>query len=172
MSTQDSALPNDLPPAYGMHDSPTKFLVCVDKSETSRTALRFACIKAKKRGGVVDILHVIEPSEFQSIFSISDQIQQDKHSEAEELLLRLSEEAATMTGILPTVLRRDGSVGPEILKAAVEDQGVNMLVIGVAPGQTKGKLVQWLCQQLGQDLIMPILLVPGNLTEAQMEELA
>ncbi len=159
-------------PAPSTIDSPTKFLVCVDRSEAAHTALRFACLKARKRGGVVDILHVIEPSEFQSIFSVSDQIQQDKHSEAEELLLRLSEEAAALTGILPTVLRRDGSVGPEILKAAVEDAGVNMLVLGVNPGQTKGKLVAWLCQQLGQDLIMPILLVPGNLTEAQMEELA
>lgn len=156
----------------GQLSSPTKFLVCVDRSETSRTALRFACLKAKKRGGVVDILHVIEPSEFQSIFSVSDQIQQDKHSEAEELLLRLSEEAAALTGILPAVLRRDGSVGPEILKAAVEDQGVNMLVLGVSPGQTKGKLVAWLSQQMGNDLIMPLMLVPGNLTDAQMEELA
>ena len=153
-------------------DSPTKFLVCVDKTETSRAALRFACIKAKKRGGVVDILHVVEPPEFQAIFSVSDQIQQDKHSEADELLARLSEEATTMAGIVPTILRRDGSVGPEILKAAVEDQGVNMLVLGVAPGQTKGKLVAWISQQMGSDLIMPVLLVPGNLTDAQMEELA
>lgn len=152
--------------------SPTKFLVCVDQSETARTALRFACLKARRRGGVVDILHVVEPSEFQSIFSISDQIQQDKYSQADELLLRLCEEAAALTGILPTVLRRDGTVGPEILKAAVEDMGVNMLVLGVSPGQTKGKLVAWLSQQMGQDLIMPLLLVPGNLTDAQMEELA
>ena len=84
----------------------------------------------------------------------------------------MSEEAKVLTGTVPTLLLREGATGPEIMKAAVEDQGVNMLVIGVNPSQTKGKLVTWINQQLGQDLIIPVMLVPGNLTDVQMDELA
>ena len=152
--------------------SPTKFLVCVDQGETSRTALRFACIKAKKRGGLVDILHVTQPAGFQSLFSVADQIQADSRDEAESLMNRLSEEANALSGVTPSILLREGDVGQEILKAAVEDQGVNMIVLGVSPGQSKGKLVGWLSSQLGSELILPMMLVPGNLTDQQIDELS
>jgi nucleotide-binding universal stress UspA family protein len=53
-------------------ERPVKFLVCVDGQSEAQVALRMACIKASKRGALVDILHVIEPAEAESLFGVSD----------------------------------------------------------------------------------------------------
>jgi nucleotide-binding universal stress UspA family protein len=151
---------------------PSKFLVCVDSSDVAKVALRFACLKAQKRGVLIDLLHVIQPAEFQSLFSIAGKIDNDARTAGEKLLNELSKEAEQLIGVKPTCLLREGSIGECILKTATDDQGVNMVLLGVSPGETRGKLVSWLCQQMGENLMMPIMLVPGNLTEAQMAELA
>lgn len=152
--------------------TPTKFLVCVDDSEASRVSLRFACIKAKKRGGLVDLLHVVQPADFQSLMGIADRMREEAKQKAEALLEKLSAEARELTGITPTILLREGAIGEEVLKAVVEDHGVNMLVLGVTPGPTRGKLIAWIASQMGEQLLIPIMLVPGNLTDQQIDELS
>lgn len=153
--------------------NPAKFLVCIDRHEASRVALRFACLKAKKRGGIVDIVHVMEPLGGQGLLSVTDAMKEQQKSEAESLLNQLCSDAFYNYGIKPTTLLREGKIGEEILKTAKEDEGVNMIVLGVAAkSSSRGKLIAWLSTQMGDELIMPIMLVPGNLTDAQMEELS
>lgn len=152
--------------------TPTKFLVCADGSDASHVALRFACIKAKKRGGLVDILHVVQPADFQSLMGIADRMREEAIQKAEVLLAELSAEAKRLTEIQPNILLREGSIGEEILKAAIDDHGVNMIVLGVTPGATRGKLIAWIASQMGEQLLIPIMLVPGNLTDQQIEELS
>lgn len=149
-----------------------KFLVCVDESPESLAALHFACIKAKKRGGLVDVLHVLPPADFQTLFSIADKMQEERRQEAENLLQKLADEAHKLTGITISILLREGPVGDEVIAAALEDYDANMLVLGVAPkAANRGKLIAWLASQMGDKLLIPMMLVPGNLTEQQMEEL-
>lgn len=153
--------------------NPTKFLVCIDRQEASRVALRFACMKAKKRGGIVDILHVMEPVDNQTLLSVTDAMKEEQHAEAEALITQLCNDAFYHFGIQPNGLIREGKIGEEILKTAKEDEGVNMIVLGVAPkSSNRGKLIAWLSNQFGDRLIMPIMLVPGNLTTEQMQELS
>ncbi len=159
--------------AMALPQNPTKFLVCIDKQEASRVALRFACMKAKKRGGIVDILHVIEPMEAQALISINDTMKEEQRAEAEALIAQLSSDAFYNFSIEPNGIIKEGKIGEEILKTAKEDVGVNMIVLGVSPkASTRGKLISWLSSQLGEGLIMPIMLVPGNLTTEQMQELS
>ena len=150
-----------------------KFLVCVSGSDESKVALRFACVKAKKRGGMVDILHVIPPADFSSLFGLADKMREERRQEAENLMQRLANEAYNLTALTPSILLREGDLGEEILAAANEDYDATMLVLGVTPqSHNRGKLIAWLSQQLGDRLLIPMLLVPGNLTEQQMEELS
>jgi nucleotide-binding universal stress UspA family protein len=147
------------------------FLVCVDGRTDSHIALRMACIKAQKRGGVVEILHVLEPAESESLFGASDKMRSEREAEAKAALLSLSAIAEGITGKKPTLLLKEGLVGETIVKVAV-DTHANMLVLGVVQGSSRGKLVAWLATQLGVRLWTPMLLIPANLTDEQMLEIS
>lgn len=148
-----------------------KFIVCVDDSSAAQVALRFACKKAAKRGGHVEILHVIPPSDMQNMFGALEKAREEQRSEAEKLMATLSQAAFEYSGITPTVQVRQGNPGEEILNAVLEDQGVDMIMLGISPESTPEgrRLIQWLSATLGDKLLVPLLLVPGNLTDLQIE---
>jgi nucleotide-binding universal stress UspA family protein len=154
-------------------EHPLKFLVCVDSRPESEVALRLACIKAAKRNGFVDILHVMEPPEAQTLLHVSEKIREEQIENAQILLNKLAQKAEEITSKQPNLLLREGPIGETIVKVAQENNGVNMLVLGVAKsGSSRGKLVAWLSTQLGEKLMMPIMLIPGNLTEQQIIDIS
>ena len=68
--------------------------------------------------------------------------------------------------------RMANRVGDEILKAIGEMKDVSVVVIGTAHHtKGRGKLAAWLAQQLGQKLFIPLLMVPGNLSDEQVRAL-
>lgn len=150
----------------------SKYLVGIDQHEESRVALRLACMKANARGSQVSILHVITPADFQTLGAIADRMREERKREGQELLSQLAEEAYATYGIRPHTVLREGPTGDEILAAALEDANVNMIVIGIAEhGTGRGKLASWLSTQLGSKLQVPLLMVPGNLTDQQLHTL-
>jgi len=151
---------------------PFKFLVCVDRGPEAKVALRLACLKALRRGGLVAMVHVIPPADFQTIHAVADRMRQERRQEAEHLLQSLADEAYAATGTHPEFILREGKTGDEILAAVMEDHDATMLVIGAAQQNSgRGTLAGWLASQLGSRLLIPLLLVPGNLTDQQIEAL-
>ena len=151
--------------------TPLRYLVCADIQNSSTTALRMACIKARMRKGVVDILHVLEPLESESLFGATDKIRAERENAAKSVLLLLSKTAEEITGTKPNLLLKEGLIGDIIVKVAA-DTGANMLVLGVEAGSSRGKLVAWLASQLGVRLWTPMMLIPTNLSDAQMLEIS
>ncbi len=151
---------------------PVKYLVCVDKYQESRVALRLATARASARGGHVDLVHVIPPNDFQSLPGVAERMRQERRSEAETLLAQVAGEVHAACGQLPSITLREGKIGDEIVAATAEDYDAAMLVLGVAAeGAGRGRLVAWLASQLGTKLLIPLLLVPGNLTDQQLATL-
>ena len=150
---------------------PAKYLVCVDSEPEAFVALRFACIKAAKRGGQVSVLYVMPDADVKALFSVADKMRSERTAEAEKLLEKLRNLALDFAGIAIDTILREGNVGDEILKYTMEDVDTNMLVLGVTQHGKKGKLSSWLASQLGDKLLIPLMLVPGNLTDQQIEEL-
>lgn len=150
----------------------TKFLVCVDGKDESKIALRLACMKANARGSRVCMLHVIAPADFQTLGAIADRMREERKAEGQALLSTLAEEAFATYGVRPDAVLREGSTGDEIIAAAFEDPDVNMIALGVAQQVSgRGKLTAWLASQLGSKLYVPLLMVPGNLTDQQLQSL-
>lgn len=151
----------------------TKYLVCVDGSAESHVALKLACLRVRRRkGSSVDLLHVISPIDFQTLHAIQDRMQEEKRAEAETLMQRFAQEAQQLSGVMPTIVLREGKPAVEILAAASEDKDVNMLVLGVSEKSgTRGSTLSWLTAQVGKKLSVPLLLVPGNLSDQQIEDL-
>lgn len=149
-----------------------RYLVCVDQHEESKVALRLACMKAKARKGAVSILHVIPPADFQTLGAVADRMREERLKEGEQLLAALADEAGRTYGLRPTPILREGPTGDEIITVAMEDPDVIMLVIGLTHDTaSRGKLASWLAGQLGGKLFTPLLMVPGNLTDQQLESL-
>lgn len=149
-----------------------KFLVCVDHREECKVALRLACMKARSRSGAVDIVHVITPGDFQTLGAVANRMREERKSEGEQLLAKLANEAATIYGIAPRTLLREGEIGEEIIAATVADPDIIVLVIGIAyQSKNRGGLAAWLAGQLGGKLLTPLLMVPGNLTDEQLRNL-
>jgi nucleotide-binding universal stress UspA family protein len=158
-----------------MSSSPNKsgkFLVCVAENDASPMALRMACKRAKRRGDRVDILTVVQPMDFQPLFGMGDRMSDDKREQSEKLLQQLAGIAHEECGITPTLHLREGKLGEQIIAAVMEDSDVTMLVIGLMPGSSTGtKLVGWLSERIGDELLVPMMLVPGNLTDQQLDTL-
>jgi nucleotide-binding universal stress UspA family protein len=92
--------------------------------------------------------------------------------EGNQLLSTLAEEAFATYGIRPDTVLREGSAGDEIIAATFEDSDVNMIALGVAQQTAgRGKLTAWLASQLGSKLYVPLLMVPGNLTDQQLQSI-
>ncbi len=148
---------------------PAKYLVCVSDTAEARVALKLACLKARGSAGLVEMLHVIPPADFQTLSSVADIIREEQRGEAEGFMSRIAEEANAVCGILPRMLIREGQIGEGILAALESDAEIDMLVLGAAENaKGKGTLIAWLAQQLGGKLQVPLLLVPGNLTDQQL----
>lgn len=150
-----------------------RYLVCVDGRKECRVALRLACMKVKARSGHITLLHVAPPVDFQTLGSIADRMRIERLNEGEALLAALSAEAQENFGITPTLLLLEGSPGEKIIETAMNDPNIIILVLGVTQQQHAGisKLSAWLASQLNGTLLIPILMVPGNLTDQQLSTL-
>ena len=151
----------------------SKYLVCVDDTDVSRTALRFACIKAKMRHIEIDMLHVIAPIEMQAIPAVADKMHEEQRTEAEAMLDELAREANEASGITPNKIVRYGNPADEIIAQLYDDYYTNMLVLGVTPNSNSGrKVISSLVNQFCDKTHLPIMLVPGSMSEAEMHEYA
>jgi nucleotide-binding universal stress UspA family protein len=163
----------DNAPTAAQAASNRRYLVCVDGRKECRVALRLACMKVQARTGHITLLHVVPPVDFQTLGSISERMRAERMREGEELLESLSKEAQENFGITPTLLLLEGSAGDKIVETAMNDPNIIILVLGITQHQHAGigKLSAWLASQLNSTLLIPILMVPGNLTDQQLSTL-
>ena len=148
------------------------FLVCVADDGHSQVAARFAALRAKNSGGRVSLLHVMQPPEFQHWAAVGELMRQETREEAEALLNAIGAKVEEVTGEPPSVTVREGGIGDEILGHIGENEAINLLVVGAAPpDQGHGSLISWLAGQLAGQLNIPLVVVPGNLDEQQLQDL-
>lgn len=146
-----------------------KFLVCVDDSKDCRVALRFASLRARNTEGYLVLLYVIEPGDFQHWLAVGKLMEEEKRAEAEQILNALAAEVHEFAGIHPVLVVREGRKADEILRLIDEDPTINILVLGAAPeGEGSNELVRKLSGELTKRLSIPLTIVPGNLTDAQL----
>ncbi len=161
----------DTPP-HRHQPGKVKFLVCVDDSEDCRVALRFASLRARNTGGHVVLLYVIEPADFQHWAAVGRLMEDESREEAERILQTLAADVIEHADIQPVLIVREGRRGEEILKLIEEDPTIDIMVLGAAAeGHGSNELVHLLTGELTKRLSIPLTIVPGNLTDEQLESL-
>jgi nucleotide-binding universal stress UspA family protein len=149
------------------------FLVVVDESPEMRKALHYACRRAKRTGGRVALLYVMPPPEAQQWGSVAELMDQEARQQAEEIVARHAETAATLTGQPPTIHIREGKSRDELLKLLAEDRTISVLVLGSSStGEGPGPLVTAFTGKTGNQLRVPLTIVPGGLTEAEIDAIS
>lgn len=146
------------------------FLVVVDQTEEMKTALYFACRRALRTGGRVALLYVIEPPEFQHWLGVERVMEAEAREEAERTLQVMAENVQAIVGKMPVLHIRQGPRRDELLALINEDPEISVLVVGTAAGHEEpGPLVTYLISQLGGNIRLPVILVPGQLTEPEID---
>ncbi len=88
--------------------APRVFLVVVDESEELKVALRYACRRARRTGGRVALLYVIDTDDDGQWMGVKELMREEKRAEAEALLTRLAGEVEELSGGIPVVHIREG----------------------------------------------------------------
>lgn len=149
-----------------------KFLVVVDDTPECRVALRYACGRAGSTEGQVALLRVIEPGDFQHWLSVEERMREEAREEAERLLQGLAAEISERVHIMPELVVREGAAFEEVLAQIDEDPQMRVLVLGAATGpEGPGPLVSALAGRMPGNMPIPVTVVPGSLTDEQIDEL-
>ena len=77
------------------------FLVVVDETPELRVALRYACRRAKRTGGRIAMLYVMEPPEPQQWSGISDLMREEARQQAEATMTIWADQVLALTGQRP-----------------------------------------------------------------------
>lgn len=148
------------------------FLVVVDTTEEMRNALRFAGRRAQHTGGRVALLFVIEPADFQHWMAVEEKMREERREEAERVLQDHAAEINALTGTRPVLYVREGTPGEEIPKLIDEEPGIAVLVLGAGTDKKgPGPLVSSIAGSMSGIFPIPITVVPGNLTDDQIDAL-
>ena len=149
------------------------FLVIVDESPEMRNALRYACRRAKRTGGRVAMLYVMDPPEAQQWGAVVDLMRQEARQQAEEVIARYADVAVSLTGQPPAIHIREGKSRDELAKLITEDRSISVLVLASASSsEGPGPLVTAFAGKLGNQLRVPLTIVPGALSEAEIDAIS
>jgi nucleotide-binding universal stress UspA family protein len=146
------------------------FLVVVDDSAERRTALRYACLRARKSGGRVALLRVIEPAGVVEWAGVGAMLAEERRQDAEKLLSGLAAEVNELTGGIPILLIREGDPRDELLALLEEDPRISILVLAAATGSGgPGPLITALSGRYAAKLAVPMTIVPGDMSDEALE---
>jgi len=149
------------------------FLVVVDESEEMRVALQFAARRARHTGGRVALLYVIEPSDMQQWMAVENLVREEQRQAAEQVLSKLATEVKEMSGTLPVVYIREGRRRDALLALIEEEPSISILVLAAGAGpEGPGPLITALVGKMSGKMRVPITIVPGSLSDAQIAALA
>jgi nucleotide-binding universal stress UspA family protein len=153
-----------------------KFLVVADDTPEFQAALRFACRRARSTGGYVALLKVIEPAVFEHWSGVREEIARQQRQEAEAELQASAEYVQTETGLPPEFLIQEADSTRAALRHVLsEDPDIKIMVLAAAVGgRGPGPLVSAIAKEgvkWGARKV-PITIVPGDLTDEEIADLA
>ena len=167
MSNEDTAVTENPPPRKS---SGKTFLCVVDDTPEFAAALHFACCRAVNTGGRVALLYVTQPAEFQHWAAVGDRMRQEAREEAEEMLAVVSGRVQEKTGQTTAVYIREGTVREQVVDLINDETHISFLVLGAASGTDgPGPLISYLVERMTGELRVPVVIVPGGLSNEDIE---
>ena len=150
-----------------------KYLVVIDDTEECDRAVYWAAKRAGRTKSQIVMLRVIEPGDRnQQWLGVADLMRAEAEDAANEALDRASGRANGIAAITPERVIREGEPIAQILDVIDKDVDISMLVLAANPGpEGPGPLVSIMAQVAGSFPI-PVVIVPGDLSDAAIDGLS
>lgn len=167
---QAAAAPGSEEAAAAVTKRDRVFLVVVDNTPELPVALRYASLRARKGGGRVALLRVVEPVGQTEWAGVGAIMAEEQREEAEKLLSGFAAQVTEVTGQLPMLIIREGEVRDELLALLAEDPRISILVLASsAESGGPGPLISALVGRYAPKVTVPMTIVPGTLDEAELD---
>jgi nucleotide-binding universal stress UspA family protein len=150
-----------------------KLLVVIDETQECDRAVYFASRRAARIGGNVVMLRVNDmQGQSQQWLGVADIMRAEAREEADAELNKYAARANGIAGITPERAVRDGDMAEEILKLIDEDEDIFILVLAAGTGtEGPGPLVATIGRTAG-DYPIPVAIVPGHLSDEEIDALS
>lgn len=147
------------------------YLVVIDETPEASRALRYAARRASRTGGAVTIATFLPPREFVQWGGVQATIEEEARAKAQALVGRAAGTVLDELGVPASVTVRDDDPVTGI-RVLLEADGVAALVLGAAADGPPGPLVQHFAGQETGRLPCPVMIIPGALSEAEIDRLS
>lgn len=153
-----------------------KFLVVVDDSSEVESALFYAALRISHTSGRLLLAYIIEPQEYQHWAGVR-QVQLEEETNKAKALFRLMRRKLSNAGfdaIESEEVIVEGDKSEQIVKLIEDDEDIAILVLGASTDpKGPGPLVSALGSgQMAGNFMIPITIVPGNLTLEDLQAFA
>ena len=150
-----------------------KFLVVIDETEECDRAVYYASRRAARTSASVIMLRVIETHDHgQQWLGVAEVMRAEAHEEASAQLGKYAARAEIVAGIAPERVVREGEISQEILTLIDEDEDISALILAAGTGSDgPGPLVASI-GRAASDYPIPVAIVPGHLTDEELDALS
>lgn len=149
-----------------------KFLAIIDDTPECERAVAYASKRARSTNGVLVLLYVIEPDDFQHWLGVEKIMRAEATAAANGALDGHAAKVRETLGIEPELVVREGRPADEIHKLIEDDQDIAILVLAAGAGKEgPGPLVASIAGKAAAFPI-PVTVVPQNLSDEDIDSLA
>lgn len=148
-------------------------MVVVDDTPEVDRAIGYAARRAERTGGGLVMLAVIADADFRGFLGVEAVMRQEARAEADLMLAKAAERARQIARVDPELVVREGVRADEVVKLIEADEDVAVLVLAAGVGPDgPGPLVSSLAGRGSATFPIPITIVPGTLSDAEIAALA
>ncbi len=148
------------------------FLCVVDSTKECRVAIYFAARRTLRADSQLALLYVMEPAEFHHWRTVEEKMREEAREEAEGFVQEYATLVQEWTGQMPILYIREGEPTEAIRELIEEEPRISILVLGAGTEKKgPGPLVSSIGGKMSGKFPIPITIVPGNLTEEQIDML-
>jgi nucleotide-binding universal stress UspA family protein len=148
------------------------YLVVVDDSAESRVALRFAARRAAKTGGRIEVLGIVEPQDFVQFGGVQAAIEEEQRLRIEGVVSSAIGEILDESGVEANIFVQQGDPVRTVRDHLAGRDEVAALVLGAAASGDPGPLVAHFTGSDAGKLPCPVMIIPGSLGDARLEQLS
>jgi nucleotide-binding universal stress UspA family protein len=150
-----------------------KFLVVVDDTPECARAVHFAARRASRTGASMVMLAPVDPPDNFEWIGVGEAMVEEAQEEAQKLLDEAAKEARSAAGLEPEQVILVGEKAESIAKLIEEDEDISFLVLAAGTGKEgPGPLVSTIAGKSASTFPIPIVIVPGSLSDEEIDALA
>jgi nucleotide-binding universal stress UspA family protein len=145
----------------------------VDDTPECARAVHFAARRASRTGASMVMLAVVDPPDNFEWIGVGEAMIAEAQEEAEKRLEEAAKEARAAAGLDPEQVIRVGEKSASITKLIEEDEDISFLVLAAGTGKEgPGPLVSSIAGKAASTFPIPIVIVPGSLSDDEIDALA